>query len=105
MICIRKYFFTGFSVYIYICTVFVYICLYVLYLFCSFIIQEPRLTCPPEDLLRFLPPPVSRDELVCPGGPAQWGQQVLHCVRTRLAVHGLRLPRDGVCCGGSEGVG
>lgn len=46
-----------------------------------------------------VPPPVNkwhRDELVCTTGPAQRGEQVLHCFWTRLAVHGLHLPRDGV---------
>lgn len=47
----------------------------------------------------------SSHELVCSRGPPQWCQQILHCLWTGLAVHGLCLQGDGVRGGGPEGVG
>lgn len=47
----------------------------------------------------------SRDELVGTRKPFEWSQQILHGLRENLAVHGVRVPRDGVRGGGAEGLG
>lgn len=46
-----------------------------------------------------------RDELVGAGESVEWSQSILHRLRQDLAVHGVCVPRAGVCGGGAACLG